>query len=146
MKNTINIVVVLAAVFFSACTTKTEPMNYGKDNCSFCKMGIIDPKYGAELVTSKGKVYKFDDVICIARFLSSNTLGEKNLKHKVVINFEKENEFIDLDKASFWISPELKSPMGSNAAAFKSNEAAQKLKGDKAGELLNWNELHNKLK
>ena len=139
-------VAMLMVFFLSACSVKTEPMKYGKDNCSFCKMGIIDAKFGAELVTKKGKVYKFDDVICMARFLSDGTLEQKQLAHKVVINFEKENEFLDLDKAAFWVSPEIKSPMGSNAAAFTDREAAMKLKGNKPGEIVNWSALSGTIK
>ena len=28
-------------------------------------MTIVDPRYGAELVTTKGKVYKYDAVECL---------------------------------------------------------------------------------
>ena len=59
----------------------------------------------------------------------------------MVINFEKENDFIDVNKVIFWISPEIKSPMGSNAATFISREAAEKTKAGKEGQLMNWNKF-----
>ena len=130
----------------SACSAKTEPFNYGKDNCYFCKMGIVDPKYGGEVVTKKSKVYKFDDLVCMVRFLQSGTLKEMEISKKVVINFEKENDFIDAEKAVFWASPELRSPMGSNAAAFTTQQAAEKAKAGKEGQLLGWDELYKKIK
>jgi copper chaperone NosL len=129
-----------------SCSPKTEEFIYGKDNCYFCKMGIVDPKYGGEVVTKKNRVYKFDDVICMARFLSSGLLKEKDIAHKVVVNFEKQNDFIDTDKAVFWSGPELRSPMGGNAAAFNSEEAAQKAKGQKEGQLFHWDDLFKKIK
>lgn len=136
-----------------SCSPKTEPFNYGKDNCYFCKMGIVDPKYGGEVVTKKSKVYKFDDVICMVRFLQSETLKENEIAKKVIINFvqkdsngEKENDFLDVNKAIFWTSTELRSPMGSNAAAFGSQQAAEKAKAGKEGMLLNWAELYKKIK
>ena len=136
-----------------SCSPKTEPFNYGKDNCYFCKMGIVDPKYGGEVITKKSKVYKFDDLICMVRFLQSGTLKEKEIAKKVIINFdhgssvgEKENDFLDVNKATFWVSPELRSPMGSNAAAFASQQAAAKARAGKEGQLLNWDEINKKIK
>lgn len=138
------VLILLFAV--SACSAKTEPFNYGKDNCYFCKMGIVDPKYGGEVVTKKSKVYKFDDVVCMVRFLQSGSLKENEIAKKVIINFEKENDFLDTDKAIFWASPELRSPMGSNAAAFATQQAAEKAKAGKEGQLLSWDELYKKIK
>ena len=142
---TLSIPVLLLSLISFACTAKTEPFNYGKDNCYFCKMGIVDPKYGGEVITKKSKVYKFDDVICMVRYLQSETLKEDEIAKKVIINFEKSNDFLDVNKAIFWVSPELRSPMGSNAAAFESQQAAEKAKGGKEGQLLNWAELYKKI-
>jgi copper chaperone NosL len=136
----------LFSFIFTSCAAKTEPFNYGKDECSFCKMSIIDIKFGGEVVTKKTKVYKFDDAICMIRFLQSGKAGEKEIAEKVVINFEKENDFIDVNKSVFWINPELRSPMGSNAAAFISMDAAQKTKAGKDGQLLNWDQLYKSSK
>jgi copper chaperone NosL len=129
-----------------SCSPKTEAFIYGKDNCYFCKMGIIDPKYGGEVVTKKSKVYKFDDLVCMVRFLQSGTLNETEIAKKVIINFEKENDFLDVNKAVFWASPELRSPMGSNAAAFSSEQAAEKAKAGKEGQLMSWADLYKKIK
>lgn len=136
----------ILSLIMSACSAKTEPFNYGKDNCHFCKMGIIDPKFGGEVVTKKSKVYKFDDVICMARFLQSGTLKEGEIAQKVIINFEKENDFLDVNKAVFWVSPELRSPMGSNAAAFSTKQAAEKARAGKEGQLMSWEEIYKKIK
>ena len=134
--------VLMFSLVVTSCSAKTEPFNYGKDECSFCKMTIIDTKFGGEVVTKKTKVYKFDDVICMIRFLQSGKVEEKEIAQKMVINFEKENDFIDVNKTVFCISPELRSPMGSNAGAFNSMDASQKAKAGKEGQLLNWNELY----
>lgn len=133
-------------ILMSSCSPKPEPFTYGKDVCYFCKMGIVDPKFGGEVVTRKSKVYKFDDVICMVRFLQSESLKEKEIAQKVIINFEKENDFIDVTKAVFWVSPELRSPMGGNAAAFLSKPAAEKAKTGKEGLLMSWDELYKKIR
>ncbi len=130
----------------SSCAAKTEPFNYGKDNCHFCKMGIIDPKFGGEVVTKKSKVFKFDDMICMVRFLKAGSLKEEEIAKKVVINYEKENDFLDAPGSIFLVSPGLKSPMGSNAGAFTSRQAAEKIKTGMEGQLLSWEELFKTLK
>ena len=145
-KPALAIPVLLISFATFSCAVKTEPFEYGKDNCYFCKMGIIDPKFGGEIVTKKSKVYKFDDVICMVRYLQSGDLKEEEIAKKVVTNFEKENEFLDVQKTSFWVNPELRSPMGSNAAAFNSPGAAEKAKAGKEGQLLSWNELYKRIK
>ncbi|MDX1911017.1 MAG: hypothetical protein SFV22_06010, partial [Saprospiraceae bacterium] len=48
-----------------ACSTGPEPIRYGQDNCHACKMTLTDRRFGAEIVTKKGKVYKFDDLNCL---------------------------------------------------------------------------------
>ncbi len=138
--------VLILAMFMASCSAKPEPFKYGKDDCYFCKMGIVDPKYGGELITKKGKVYKFDDLVCMVRYIKSAVIPEDELSQKVVINFEKENDFLDVSKTAFWVSPELRSPMGSNAAAFSSRQAAEKAKAGKEGLIMNWDELFHKIK
>jgi copper chaperone NosL len=142
----LSIPVIALSILISSCSAKPEPFKYGKDDCYFCKMGIVDPKFGGEVITKKSKVYKFDDVICMVRYLKSGQLKEEEIAKKVIINFEKENDFLDAGKTTFWVSPELRSPMGSNAAAFMSQQAAEKTKGGKEGQLMTWDELYNKIK
>ena len=144
--NVLAIPVIALSVLISSCSTKPEPFKYGKDDCYFCKMGIVDPKFGGEVITKKGKVYKFDDIICMARYIKSGVLKENEIAQKVVINFEKENDFLDVSKTTFRVSPELRSPMGSNAAAYTSQQAAEKAKAGKEGQIINWDELYNNIK
>lgn len=129
----------------SSCSAQPERFKYGSDVCHTCKMGIIDAKYGSEIITAKGKVYKFDDVICMNRFIKSGILEEKDIKQTVVINFEKQNDFLDIKKVFFILSPDLRSPMGSNAAAFASKEAALKYNESTKGQLLDWSQLSGKM-
>lgn len=139
------ILLLIPLFFLESCSAKPEPFNYGKDNCYTCKMGMIDPKYGGETITKKGKIYKFDDLVCMVRFLKSGGIKTDEIKQNVIINFEKENDFIDVKNTFFFISSELRSPMGSNAAAFGTEQAAQKAKTDKEGLLMKWEEIYNKI-
>ena len=131
-------------IFLFSCSTKPEPIEYGKDVCYGCKMGMADPKFGAEVITKKGKVYKFDDLHCMIHFLKSGSIGANEIKQNVVVNYEKKNDFLDVKTAYFVIDPDLQSPMGSNAAGFISKESVQKV-GRKENEILNWDQLFEKL-
>ena len=132
-------------LFFSSCSTKPEPFVAGKDACHFCKMGISDTRFGGELITKKGKIYKFDDLHCMTGFLKAGKDEENNISQILTINFEKPNEFLDAESASFVISPELKSPMGSNAAGFMDETAAKKYAKDQTAQVVNWKDLINKI-
>ena len=55
-KKTIPVVVTIFILFLSSCSAKPEPFNYGKDICADCSMTIMDPKFGAQIITDKGKI------------------------------------------------------------------------------------------
>ncbi|MEO5948588.1 MAG: nitrous oxide reductase accessory protein NosL [Chitinophagaceae bacterium] len=139
MKSTISIII-FSLVLFTACSSQPQPFVIGKDDCTVCKMGVVDLKYGGEIITKKGKYYKFDDLRCMITFIKSTTLEEKDIARTLTINFNKPNEFVDVNNAWFAVSPDLRSPMGSNAAGVTTKEAAEKLKGS-TGQLLSWNDL-----
>jgi copper chaperone NosL len=61
--------IVSLMLFTASCTVKPEPIQYGEDNCVLCQMTIMDHRYGTEVVTDKGKVYKFDSVECLVEFI-----------------------------------------------------------------------------
>jgi copper chaperone NosL len=132
---------VLLLVLFSSCSSQPEPFHYGQDLCHTCKMGIIDPKFGGELITTKGKLYKFDDLNCMALFIRSGKVPQSQIDKMVVINYEKEQDFMDVQKSYFLLSPALKSPMGGNTAAFASQEAAQKLNTEINGKIIRWSDF-----
>lgn len=122
-----------------ACTPKQEAIAYGENDCSFCKMTIVDKIHGAEFVTTKGKVYKYDAVECMVRTLIDWEGPEIELY--LVNHFETPAELIDARKATFLISKELPSPMGGFLTAFKTDGAAQNALAEYGGVLYNWEEL-----
>lgn len=131
--------------FISSCSNKPQPINYGKDACDNCKMTIVDPKFGGEIITKKGKSYKFDDAACMMYFLKSGVIKENDISKKLFVDFQKQNDFIDVNTAVFLVSPELTSPMGGNAAAFSSQQEAEKIKLTEPANTMNWKELSDKL-
>ncbi len=144
----INKILLLAAILsFSACSIETEPINYGKENCAFCKMTIVDKQFGTELVTLKGKVFKFDDLSCMSKYMKTAELHEADCKHVVVSNYEKPGEFIDFNKAFFIQSENLQSPMLGNIAAFDSETSIQEfITTDSTTKNITWTEIKDLFK
>ncbi len=134
-------VIILICLGFASCSSGPEPFKYGSDTCHTCKMGIVDPKFGGELITKKGKVYKFDDINCLQHFIRSGAVEEKDIKRKLVINFEKGNDFLDAEQAVYVQDEAIRSPMGGHAAAFSSRNAADNFLKTQPGQLRTWKEL-----
>lgn len=128
----------------SGCNAGPEPIRYGKEECSDCKMIISDQRFGAEIVTRKGKVLKFDDVGCMSSFMKRGGVPQDEIKLRVVSDFNRPNKFIPFEQAIFLESDRLKSPMNSNRAAFATEEELQKThKEIGGGRYGRWSELAN---
>jgi copper chaperone NosL len=106
-------------------------------------MGIADPRFGGEVITKKGKVLKFDDIGCMIRYIKSGEMEQKDISQTVVVNYEKQADFINTDKAAFLVSETIKSPMNFKVAAFSTADAANK--GIQGGKILPWNELYQQI-
>ena len=137
---------ILFIVTFNSCSTQPEPFLVGKDACYFCKMNVSDTRFGGEVMTRKGKVYKFDDLHCLTSFLESGALQENEISNIYTINYNKPNTFINVHNASFVVGPEVKSPMGSNAAGFESKPLAESFSSNGQVEILDWEPLKSKIK
>jgi copper chaperone NosL len=124
-------------VLLLACQSKPEPINFGEDYCDYCKMSIVDPKYGAELVTDKGRIYKFDAVECMIPFIHEN--GEMTFSLQLVVAFDEPKKLFPIDQVVFAHSKIYQSPMGANVAAF-----VDKSKMEPSSEIMSWKKLVDK--
>lgn len=135
----------LGIIFLMSCTIEPEAINYGKDNCQFCKMTIMDSKYGCEVVTQKGKVFKFDDVSCLIKYIHVSEQTATEYAHIVVNSYDKPTNLVDVSKLFFVVSPNFASPMMGNTAAFSNEKQANEiLKKDSKAQKYTWNELVKK--
>lgn len=129
---------------FTSCNVGPEAINYGSDGCHFCKMTIVDKVHAAEIVTNKGKVYKFDASECMIHFMKEFDNAE--IKLYLSNNYTEPEALIDATKATFLISTNIPSPMGAFLSAFKTENEAQKFQTEKGGTLYSWNQLLEHLK
>lgn len=129
-----------------SCSTAPEPLAFGKDGCYTCKMTLMDNKFGAEIVTNKGKVYKFDDVNCLMNFYKSGYEPTENMAHVLVVDFANPEHLIDAMNAHYVQDDQIRSPMASNVAAFLKTTDVNKFNAEWNGRELKWNELRENLK
>lgn len=128
----------LLLLFFN-CNVSPQAINYGSDGCHFCKMTIVDRVHAAEIVTKKGKAYKFDATECMVNFM--NDFDTADVELYLSNNYTEPESLIDATKATFLISKNIPSPMGAFLSAFKSKDEAQKTQSEKEGTLYTWDEL-----
>lgn len=128
----------VAFLLMSACASGPEPINYGKDACDHCRMTIMDSKFGAELVTSKGKVFKFDDVNCMVNFGAKLPGGLDEAAHVLVADMEQPFTLVPVQEACFVRADEVRSPMGSRVAAFGTEANCSEHMANWQGERLDW--------
>jgi copper chaperone NosL len=136
-------VVLVAGLCFSQCSVKPEPIAYGKDACHSCKMTMMDNKFGCEIISKKGKVYKFDDVNCLNRFRKAGGIADENVSSILITDFANPGTLVDVKNAWFVKSDEIKSPMGSGVAGFSRKEDIAKLNEDWVERSTRWDHVEN---
>jgi copper chaperone NosL len=119
-----------------------DPIKLNKDKCDYCNMTISDGRFGAELITKKGRVYKFDDLRCLINYKAENTSVE-NIKY-FVHDYTGSNQLIDAASAHYVKHNELRSPMGGNFAGFQKVEDAKNYALKHGLQVLTWEEILNK--
>lgn len=132
----------IALLTLMSCgSNEPKPIKINTDACDFCKMTIANGKFGAELITKKGRYYKFDDLACMVQFAKSNTVVP--YQSFFVNNYTKDNTLIPAETAFFIKSDEINSPMRGNMAALataaEQSEYAKKFNAQP----LSWSEVYN---
>lgn len=126
-------------IFIVSCSTEPQPINFGKDLCAHCSMTIMDKKFGAEMVNSKGKALKFDSGECMVNYINSETKFEA--AQYLIVNYTSEGELIKAEEAFFLHGGNVNSPMGGNLAAFNTKADAEKMQAELGGDLMLWNDV-----
>ena len=119
------------AVSATACSPKPETLVFAQDACHFCKMTLMDPKYGAEWVS---------------RHLTQEPDMVSNTHSLWVIDAAQPGTLIPAQSAYYLHSLKLPSPMGAFLTPVKQRSEAEALQKTYAGNILNWEEMQAQLK
>ena len=136
-------VLALFAVLLNACSPSPQPIEYGDDMCNFCMMTIVDQQHAAELVTTKGKVFKFDAIECMIQYRDQHS--DTEYAFQLVNDYAAPKSLVAAETAHYLVSPALPSPMGAYLTAFAEEDFAQKMLAEKGGTLYNWNDIQQNL-
>ncbi len=109
------------SVLASACSqAQPVPIIFGKDGCEHCKMTITDRRFGAEIVTTKGKIYKYDSLECM--LAHAKTLPAEDRRY-YVLDAVHSDVLIPVSEASFVnLDPSVRSPMGKGILATRNRK------------------------
>jgi copper chaperone NosL len=131
---------IFATTLLASCGSKgPEPISFNIDKCAHCKMAIADKRYAAQMKTVKGRVYKFDDVVCMISYIKDNP--STVVQDCWVCTYDGNHGFISAGSAVFVKLETLNSPMRGNMAAFASKGTASEILKDESAALVNWNDL-----
>lgn len=143
-------VTVLTAAFIilmllTSCNAGPQPLQLAKDNCDFCQMTIGDARFGAEIVTQKGKAFKFDDMHCIMAYINSGVIDQKDIKDIYLVDFSGTHELKNRNEMNLLKSDNLHSPMGGNIAAFSSKDSLNRVNNTFKGDEIQWENIKAKV-
>ncbi|MDZ7805573.1 MAG: nitrous oxide reductase accessory protein NosL [Gracilimonas sp.] len=127
-------------LFATACSQEPVEIHYASDECAHCKMMITDEQFAAQLVTEKGKAYKFDAIECMAVYHRQNK-DELSGSRLWVSNYNDPGTWLDAFEAQYVKSEVIKSPMGESLLALPTKEAAEEHIEERPGRMLLWDEV-----
>jgi copper chaperone NosL len=133
--------VLVAAALLGCARPAPRAIAYGEEPCRHCHMTIADPRFAAELVTTTGKVYVFDDVGCLAAFLHEGTVPSSQVHSLWVYDYLLPDSLLDARQAVYLRVDTLATPMASHVAALHAGPAADSLRLRLGGTLLTWDRL-----
>ena len=139
-----NIMILFTVLILSSCSVEPQPINYGSDACEFCKMTIVENRWAAEIVTEKGKAYKYDAIECMMNYMNRNDIESDGLALLLVDDYSQPAVLIDATKATYIKSEAIPSPMGAFLSAFKNADDADATVKEKGGQVFDFQELKSR--
>jgi copper chaperone NosL len=134
------IILGLFLITWMSCVQNVVPaIQLNKDSCDFCKMTIADGRFSAALSTTKGRVYKFDDMSCMQHYITAQHAVP--FRSFYIADFTQSNTLIDAEHCFYLKGEQIESPMGGHIAAFANENTAKRYQDRLNGILLTWTQL-----
>lgn len=136
LKEVVSLILPLFIFSIVSCTdNKPDPIQVDVDHCANCHMKISDVRFGGEILTKKGRTYKFDSLQCMHEYLEKNSVA---LKTAFVEDYFHPGTLVDVSDAHFLSGSTLRGPMGASTVGSKDREALEKLKILSSGKMTDW--------
>lgn len=133
-------------VLLIGCGKEPKPISYGEDECEFCKMLVMDKRYGSEMVTDKGKIYFFDSIECLVGYIDNMKMSKDDYHSLWVSNYANPGNIIDAENAIYLKNDSLRSPMGLNVLAAEKESEIDPIIMQYGGSKLKFDELFSLVK
>ena len=134
--------VLIAMLTLSACSSnEPKPIKLNKDGCDFCKMKISNGKFASEIITKKGRYYKFDDIACMVQYVKINT--SVPYTSFFINDYLQGNTLIPAERSYYIKGGLLSSPMRGNVAAFTTQAEATTYSKKLGATPTSWGEIFN---
>lgn len=128
-------------LIFISCSIEPAKIVYGQDACHFCKMTIVEETHAAQIVTKKGKAFKYDAIECLLNDLENHE--KEDIALYLVTDYLTPQKLIDAKTATFLISKSIQSPMGANLSAFENKNDAEEYAKNEQDKIFDWADLQN---
>jgi copper chaperone NosL len=134
--------VIISMLLITSCSSGPQPIKYGVDNCSHCKMKIVDQTSGAEVITSKGKVYKFDDLVCLQSYLKDESAVAIQVEEIYLTDFMGAHQLVKAENCILYKSDKLRTPMNGNIVALSKSDSLNHLLQEWGGVQIKWSDFN----
>ncbi|MFY0689636.1 MAG: nitrous oxide reductase accessory protein NosL [Cyclobacteriaceae bacterium] len=136
-----NLWLIASSLIIASCAIEPEPIVYGTDACHFCKMTIVDNQHAGQLVTTKGRSYKYDAIECMMNHLYE--WDKPEVAMYLVADYKNPGKLVDATSASYLITESIPSPMGEYLTAFGNSQNRDYTQTQQGGLKLDWTSLQN---
>lgn len=128
----------LPSLMLIACGKPSPSIDFGKAECAHCRMNVVDQKFAAAIVTTKGRQYVFDDLACMVQHVADGNIAENQVAAWYVCDHAHPGALIDATSAFYLSGPAFRSPMRGDVAAFAAEADREKARVEDAVPL-DWN-------
>ena len=132
---------ILISFALYSCSISPQPLKLGSDNCSFCKMTISNPRFGAEILTKKGRALKYDDISCMVSDLKENPIAAEKISAIYSVDFSSTHQLTDVKDCFFFETENLRSPMGGNIASVSNKDSLNYYLTNLQAQEISWSEI-----
>src|SRR5690606_6807740 len=106
---------------------------------------IVDKQHAAQLVSTKGKAFKYDAIECMVHSLQED-MTDTEIALYLAADFNVPGQLMDATMATDLVSEQTQSTMGANLSAFENAEKAEKTKEEFTGTTYSWEEIQKHVK
>jgi copper chaperone NosL len=113
----------------------------GVDTCENCHMTIADVRFGAQVITAKGRVHTFDSVECLVEWLGEAGRGDGSTAY--VVDMQHPGTIVAADSAGFLAGMLVHGPMGRSIGAFATLDDAEAQRAMLGGSVSTWSSIRS---